>query len=111
MLKKQNRLGKTIKKTKGVTFTSPLLNLKISDNEEHVSRFRFVISKKISKKAVVRNRIKRILSKIIEEDLEKIKKGKNIIFILKKEIKQEEKEEIKKAIKAILARANVLKSQ
>lgn len=47
------------------------------------SHFGFIISTKISKKAVVRNRIKRIISEVIRKNLKKIKKGMDVVFLVK----------------------------
>jgi ribonuclease P protein component len=51
------------------------------DGEE--SRFGFIISTKISKKAVVRNRIKRIMSEVIRINLNKLKNGYDVLFLIK----------------------------
>ena len=51
------------------------------DNEP--SHFGFIISTKISKKAVVRNRIKRIMSEIIRKYLDKLKDGYDVLFLIK----------------------------
>lgn len=48
------------------------------------SRFGFVISKKIDKSAVIRNRTKRVMRSCIEEMLPKIENGYDMLFILQK---------------------------
>jgi ribonuclease P protein component len=58
MLKKQNRLGKITKTKENKLFTSPLFNLRISDNKESQIKFAFIVSKKIDKRAVIRNQTK-----------------------------------------------------
>ena len=58
------------------------LNEDGSHNEKE-SHFGFIISTKISKKAVVRNRIKRIMSETIRLNLPKLKKGFDIVFLIK----------------------------
>ena len=97
MLKKKNRLKK-ISGTKGKNINTPLFNLKISESGEDVTRFGFVVSKKISKKAVLRNKTKRVLQKAAKEALDKITKGKNVIIYAKKTFTYKDTEEVKNNI-------------
>ena len=86
MLIQENRLRK--KKDfdavfkKGDGFKQGFLYLKIRKNNLGASRFGFVISKKFSKKAVIRNKTKRRLSEIIKAKLSEIKKGMDIIVVV-----------------------------
>ena len=79
-LKKEEDFKKVFKKGRG--FTNDLFVLKVIKNNLDISRFAFVISKKISKKATIRNRIKRRLDNVIRVDLPKIKKGWDGIIIV-----------------------------
>lgn len=88
MLKRRNRLSKNFFQGSR-KLTSELYNLKISPNGESVSRFGFVVSKKIDKRAVARNRIKRKFRNCIEKNLGKIASGYDFLFILKKNIQEE----------------------
>jgi ribonuclease P protein component len=107
MLKKQNRLGK-ITKTKGnKLFTSPLFNVRISDNKEDKIRFAFIVSKKIDKRAVIRNQTKRVLRSAVEEVIGKLKLGKDIIVISKKALVPDQKEEVLNSLKIILKQAEI----
>lgn len=86
MLPKINRLKKEkdFKDVfdKGRGFKQDLLYLKIKNNDLKFSRFGFVISKKVSKKAVVRNKIKRRLREILKAKLPTIKKKIDGIIIV-----------------------------
>jgi len=88
MLAKKYRLAKekAFKRVyqKGKFFFTSNINLRFAKNQEKNSRFGFVISKKISKKATIRNRIKRQLSEIIRKNLKSIVKGKDIVIKVKK---------------------------
>jgi len=107
MLKKQNRLGK-ITKTKGnKLFTSPLFNVRISENKENKTRFAFIVSKKIDKRAVIRNQTKRVLRSAVEEVIGKLKLGKDIIVISKKALTPGQKEDVLNALKVISKQANI----
>ncbi len=86
MLKKINRLPKTADLRGGREFSSIFFRLKTSKNSEEFSRFGFVISKKIDKRAVIRNKIKRKMSFCIEKNIDKITRGVDMLFLTKKEI-------------------------
>lgn len=88
MLKRKNRLPKSFSKG-GRKLTSEFYNLKISPNGKSLSRFGFVVSKKIDKRATQRNRIKRKFRNCIEKNLGKIIGGYDFLFILKKNIEEE----------------------
>ncbi|HYM65526.1 MAG TPA: ribonuclease P protein component [Candidatus Sulfotelmatobacter sp.] len=97
MLKKKNRLKK-IKGASGKTINTPLFSLKISQSGEKETKFGFVVSKKISKKAVLRNKTKRVLQEAARGALEKVASGKNIIIYAKKNFTYKDTEEVKKNI-------------
>ena len=56
----------------------------IAKNNLPYSRFGFVISKKIDNRSTVRNRTKRVFRSCIEELLQKIVDGYDMLFILYK---------------------------
>ncbi len=78
-LKKDKDFEKVFKQGQG--FKQGLLYLKIRKNNLKTSRFGFVISKKFSKKAVIRNKTKRRLSEIIKTKLPEIKKGIDVVIV------------------------------
>lgn len=81
MVPKKNRLQKrreiemVFKKGKG--FKEGFLILKLVKNNLEKSRFSFIISQKVSKKATTRNKIKRRLGEIVRLKFKKIKKGRH----------------------------------
>lgn len=87
-LKKKKDFNKAYK---GKTIAGKLIFLKAQKNNLDVSRFGFVVSSKISKKAVIRNKIKRRLREIVKD----FKKGFDIIIIVKPEIINKTYQEIK----------------
>ena len=58
-----------------------LTTLLRSENEQ--SRFGFVVSLKVSRKAVVRNRIKRIMRSVVERELPSLRRGFDCVFIFR----------------------------
>jgi ribonuclease P protein component len=108
MLKKQNRLGKITRKKSDKLFTFPLFNLRVSDNGEKTTRFAFIVSKKIDKRAVARNRTKRILRSAVEEIVEKVNGGKNVIIVAKKTLVPNQKEETFDFLQGIFRKTGIL---
>ena len=72
--------------------------------DEKKTRFGFVVSKKVSKRAVERNRAKRVLREIVRKNISSVKAGFDCIFLVKKaflgmkssEVEVEVKEALKK---------------
>lgn len=86
MLKKENRINKNkdfdrIFKT-GQSFYGRTLGIKAVKNNLSLNRFGIMISTKVSKKAVVRNRFKRQLREIIKNELEFLKTGYDLVIIV-----------------------------
>lgn len=79
LLKKKD-FEKVFQKGKG--FKRDFIYLKFVNNNLNYSRFGFVISKKVSKKAVFRNKIKRQLRHAVKNFISKIKKNKDIVIII-----------------------------
>lgn len=90
MLKKENRICKRTDflnvKEKGRIYQSPFFGLIYLKNEINKSQFGFIISKRISKRAVDRNRIKRYLSESVKRHGLENDKGWKIVFLTKREI-------------------------
>jgi ribonuclease P protein component len=72
------------------------------------SRFGFIVSTKISKKAVVRNRIKRILREIVRQNLDKVNKGFDVLFLVKKKAVEEKGKDFEKEIISVFRKANLI---
>lgn len=102
MLPKENRLthrkdfDNTFKKGKGAF--SDILGIKFIENNLEESRFGIVVSNKISKKAVIRNKIKRQLREIIHQNLDEIKNRSDVVIICRPGIEKKEFQEIEQTI-------------
>jgi ribonuclease P protein component len=108
MLKKRNRLSKPFAKKNALNFSSSLFNIKIYDSSEEVSRFAFIVSKKISRSAVLRNKTKRVLAKAAEETIKKIKETKDIVIIAKKQLEFSQTNNAKEALEEVFRKAKIL---
>jgi len=67
-----------------------------------VSRFAVVVSKKIAKHAVDRNRIKRLVREAIQHLLPTIKPGFDFVLIAKTNFTEKKEKEIEKVMKELL---------
>lgn len=102
MLKRENRLRKKkdfdaifkqgdFKKTSFIFFITKKNNLEYS-------RFGIIVNKKVSKKAVIRNKIKRRIREIIRKKENEMTKGLDVIIMPYKEIKTKLFQEIEQEI-------------
>lgn len=82
-------------KNKGlVVFNCPLFGVVSLKKDDEEIKLGWIISKKISKKAVERNKIKRRLSIALGSKINNLLLGTRIIFLVKKEILERSAKEI-----------------
>ncbi|OGZ63022.1 MAG: ribonuclease P protein component [Candidatus Staskawiczbacteria bacterium RIFCSPLOWO2_01_FULL_37_25b] len=93
---------------KGKIFKGGFLILKIIKNNSGKSRFAFIVSQKVSKKAVIRNKIRRRLAQIIRLNLQNIKVGADIVLIALPGIEKENFLNIQKILNNLLAKAKII---
>ena len=72
------------------------------------TRFGFIVGQKISKSAVVRNKVKRRLRAATESLIEMVRPGKDVIVMTVPEIVGKSSKEIKKEIEKVFKRAHLL---
>jgi ribonuclease P protein component len=105
MLPKDNRIKKKndfeLIFNKGRTFKNSFFILKVLSNDLKINRFAFVISKKVSKKAVERNKIRRRIVSFLEANLHNFKEGLDVIFIVLPQAKNKSFAQIKEATENI----------
>ena len=93
---------------KGKFINNKFLYFKIIQNNQKNSRFGISISKKITKKAVDRNKIKRQIRNIIKQKIPFIKKNIDLVIISKKEINEKSFTQIEENINQILVKAKIM---
>ena len=102
MLPKQNRLTKTKEINKvfqnGKARYDNVLSVKALKNNLKDIRFVILVSNKVSRKAVVRNKIKRRIREIIRSQLPDLKNGYDCMLISLKPIVKLNYDQIKKSI-------------
>jgi len=111
MLEKNNRIRldkefDRVFKT-GQSFYGKVLGMKAANNELPYSRFGIMVNLKVSKKAVVRNKIKRQIRSIISQELPLMMVGKDVVIIVFPLILDKSFEEIKKVLKNGFDRINL----
>jgi len=105
-LKKKNDFARVTRG--GRTAAIQYLVLRFMANQREESRVGFVCGKKVAKRAVARNRIKRRLMEIVRALLPSIRPGFDLIFLTRPGIADLEFEEIKMAVEGLLKRARIL---
>lgn len=95
-------------KTKGQKYQSRLFGLLVYPTNSEVTRFGFIVSTKISKKATQRNKIKRRLRESIRKVLPTLKTGYDVVFLGKKELLDKKLSEISVEVVKTLGKAGLL---
>lgn len=90
----------------GTRITGNGIVLITANNETDVSRFSFIVSTKIDKRATVRNRIKRLLSESVRLLLPTITKHIDCIMIARHELMGLNQKEVGKRVMEVLKRAS-----
>jgi ribonuclease P protein component len=108
MLQQLHRLPAHSRLFHPTTYRTPLFLLKISKNNLPVSRFGFVVRKSIDKRATARNRIRRVFRSCIEEGVNRIAVGYDMLFFLEKGIIDKQQDSLGGEIKAFLAQKKLI---
>lgn len=83
------------------------LTVRFAPNGSSVCRLAVVVSARVAKKAVARNKIRRQIIEILKRDLIKIKAGQNIILIVKNSIINLTFQEISQQARELFKRAKL----
>lgn len=108
MLAKKYRLDARARLQNAQTYASPLFTLRLNSTSNERSRIGIVVSKKVDKRATVRNRVRRRLSASIEELLPKFKKAVDMRFFVKLQAAESSKKELFQEVQTQLQRAEVI---
>lgn len=88
------------------TFRNNLFLLKITESKEPQSRFCFSVSKKVSKKAVTRNKLRRSGYRFVEKHLSGVQSGVLAIFYFKAVPKNND--ELERGLESILKSSKLI---
>ena len=107
MLKKTYRL-EVVRLNKPKTIKDEIHTVKYSDNQLDFSRFGFIISKNLDKRAVIRNSLKRKLSLSIETIFDKISSGKDYVLIPSKNTLNLSQDQLNTGVEGLLKKEKLL---
>lgn len=92
----------------GKTIRGPKMSLVFCENTREFTRFAVVVSKKVNKTAVVRNRIRRRVYEIIRQNIDDIPKKMDYIFVVfSPDVKDMNYKELEKTIGKLVAESKV----
>lgn len=77
------------------------------DNKE-TSRFGFVVSTKVSKRAVKRNKLKRMFRSAVVSQLSNIKANYDLVFLVKKSALDKDQNDINKEVETMFKRTRLI---
>ncbi len=89
---------------KGKRLDSKLFSIKFLLAGNNLSKFAIVVSLKISKKAALRNKIRRMISEIIRLNISKLRPGYNIVLMVKPAVLDKRAEDLEKFLMKELGR-------
>lgn len=113
MLPRENRLteksdfAKVLKS--GRITGGAFLSIAVHRGDGSVPKIGFIVSNKISKKAVERNRLKRLMRQAIKPNLANIEDGARLVFLAKRNAANAASEEITRESQDLLKRSGVLR--
>ena len=81
---------------------------KAMDNHLQVSRFGFVVSKKVSSKATVRNKVKRRLRKAVLDNMGQLQHFLDVVIVALPGIEKKEFSEVKKTTAGLFRKMGVI---
>lgn len=112
MLPKQNRIKKEkefeVIFKKGKSFKNNFLILRFVNNSLKFSRLAVIVSQKVSKKAVERNKIRRRISSVAQDNIKNFKKNIDLIFLVLPKANSKSYLETKNWVLELLKMANIL---
>jgi len=91
-------------------FSSELILRWVENDQEECSRWGIVVSRKVDKKAVIRNKIKRRIRSILRENMNSWTPQRDVVLIARPQIKELNFLELKRKLEQILRKNELLSS-
>lgn len=111
MLKRLNRLPSAAKLSPAHFLKTSDFSVKFARNGQENSRFAFVVKKSLDKRAVIRNRVRRVFRSCIEELLLQITPGYDMLFFLEKGIIVKKRTELLQELRSELEQRGLTTKQ
>lgn len=105
-LKEKNDFREVFRR--GKTVNDSFMLFKFVPNQLQESRFAFIVSRKVSKKAVIRNQLKRRLSELVGAEIPRLKRPVDGIFIVRAQATKESFEKLKDGVIRIFGEAKLI---
>jgi ribonuclease P protein component len=105
-LKNNNDIVRVLKE--GKKLIESFLIIKTLPNDLEETRFAFIVSKKFSKKAVERNRIRRQISEAVKDNLATVKKGTDVVILSMPGSQEWDTEDVKKIVNKLFSKAKLI---
>ncbi|MBU0572642.1 ribonuclease P protein component [Patescibacteria group bacterium] len=114
MLAKKHRLtGRSILeevKKKGSLYQADSFGILVSKRtDDEPSRFAFIVSTKISKTAVDRNKAKRKLREAVNQKIGKVANGHDVVFLAKKMTLERKSEDLTREVEKVFKESGLIK--
>ena len=106
-LKNKKDIGRVLKNGKG--FKDGFLILKVIKNNFKNPRFTSIVSHKVSRKASLRNKIRRKLSELVRIKIKRVKEGVDLILIAVPGLEEKDFWEINETINKLFQKAKCFK--
>ncbi len=94
----------------GLKFKNNLFILRVAKNHLNENRIGFVVSLKVSKKATVRNKIRRRLAEAVKVYIDNIERGTDLVFIVLPGAEKNNFFDTKNAVSFTLNKAKLIKN-
>ncbi|PIU16569.1 ribonuclease P protein component [bacterium (Candidatus Gribaldobacteria) CG08_land_8_20_14_0_20_39_15] len=104
-LKKKNDFSQVLRH--GFALADSCLVLRFCRNQQELSRVGFVCSKKVAKKAVSRNRIKRCLREVVRMLLPNIMPGYDLVFLVRPGLVDKDSATFRLVMERLLKKARI----
>ena len=108
MLARAYRLPATTRLSRAHFAKTDLFSMKYSENNLGSTRFGFVVRKSVDKRAVIRNRIRRLFRSCIEELQKEIIPGYDMLFFLEKGIIDKQQADLREDLHKFLQQRQVI---
>jgi ribonuclease P protein component len=102
MLARKYRLPSSVRLKQASVIRTPLFSLRFISNQLPLCRFGFVVSKRIDKRAVIRNRTKRILRACFEAQLPRFIPGRDYVIIAQQRLDTVQRQKLEKQVIEVL---------
>ncbi|MBI4096302.1 MAG: ribonuclease P protein component [Candidatus Levybacteria bacterium] len=110
MFKRGSRLAAGVRFDNSYSFSTSQFVLKLRENGLSLNRFGIIVSKKVDKRAVGRNKIKRMFRNVLVSLSKNMISGHDILFITRSGVLSKTKEENQKIVESAMEKAGIMRA-